>query len=175
MTHYFIIPGLQGSGENHWQTHFEKSNNNFIRIEQNDWNKPNLIEWADNIDKAIANFDPSSVVLVGHSMGCPTIAAWANKYNRRIKGAMLVAPADLESKKELMNEVGLVNYPTNTLNFKSIVVASTNDPWASIEKQQYFAQKWGSELINIGAAGHINDQSGLGKWEQGLNILKKIG
>jgi uncharacterized protein len=175
MTHYFIIPGYQGSGENHWQSHFEKSNNNFIRIHQKDWDHPNINEWADTVEKVISKYDPAEVVLVGHSMGCPTIAAWANKYNRNIKGALLVAPADLESKNELMDFVGLKEYPNKRLNFKSIVVASTNDPWASFEKTKYFASNWGSELINIGAAGHINDQSGLGLWNEGMEILNMIG
>ena len=175
MTHYFIIPGYQGSGKNHWQSHFERSNNNFIRIEQKDWEHPNINEWADTVEKVISKYDPNEVVLVGHSMGCPTIATWADKYNRKIKGALLVAPADLESKDELMDFVGLKKYPNKRLNFKSIVVASTNDPWASFEKTQDFAKNWGSELINIGAAGHINDQSGLGTWNEGLEILRTIG
>lgn len=175
MTHYFIIPGYQGSGENHWQSHFEKSDKNFVRVHQKDWEHPNIYEWADNVEKAISSYNPSEVVLVGHSMGCPTIAAWAAKYNRKIKGALLVAPADLESREELMEFVGLEQYPIKRLNFKSIVVASTNDPWASFEKTRFFANHWGSELINIGNAGHINDQSGLGSWKEGLEILRKIG
>ena len=35
---------------------------------------------------------------------------------------------------------------------------------------------WGSELVTIGEAGHINSTSGLGDWAQGLallNILRK--
>ena len=175
MTHYFIVPGLYGSGENHWQTIFERTGgNNFKRINQRDWNHPNLEEWADNIEKTISEYDPSTVVLVGHSMGCPTIAKWASKYKKQIKGAMLVAPADLESKDGLLEFAHLDKYPTEQLGFKSIVVASSNDPWASLDRSQYFAQSWGSDFVNIGPAGHINDQSGLGHWEEGWKFLEKV-
>ena len=66
MTHYFIIPGYQGSGPDHWQTWIEKTQGNFHRIQQKDWDNPNITEWAENIDKAIAEYDPESVVLVAH-------------------------------------------------------------------------------------------------------------
>jgi predicted alpha/beta hydrolase family esterase len=62
----------------------------------------------------------------------------------------------------------------NKLSFRSIVVASTNDPWVSMQRAQLFAEKWGSGLISIGAAGHINALSAYGKWEQGLKILSSL-
>jgi predicted alpha/beta hydrolase family esterase len=60
------------------------------------------------------------------------------------------------------------------MNFKTIVVASTNDPWVSIERAAFFAEKWGSEFINIGDAGHINAMSGHYQWQEGMDLLKKI-
>lgn len=175
MTHFLNVPGLYGSGENHWQTIFEQlGGDSFKRINQSDWNHPNIEEWADNIDKFIEGYDLSNLVLIGHSMGCVTIAKWANKYNRRIKGALLVAPADLENKEGLMEFTNLNQYPNQQLGFKSIVVASSNDPWASIDRSKYFADRWGSDFVDVGPKGHINEQSGHGKWEEGWNILKTL-
>lgn len=51
MTNYFIIPGYQGSGADHWQTWIETTQPNFHRIQQRDWEHPDISEWADNIDK----------------------------------------------------------------------------------------------------------------------------
>ena len=42
MTHYFIIPGYQGSEQDHWQTWIESKGSNFRRIQQRDWNNPIL-------------------------------------------------------------------------------------------------------------------------------------
>ncbi|QIL42586.1 hypothetical protein G7074_09910 [Pedobacter sp. HDW13] len=60
------------------------------------------------------------------------------------------------------------------MNFKTIVVTSANDEWVTLERATFFAQHWGSELINIGNAGHINADSGFGVWPEGLEILKAL-
>jgi uncharacterized protein len=174
MTNYFIIPGFGGSGPEHWQTYFEKSEENFQRIEQKDWNAPDMNEWTETIEKAISVYDPQTVVLVGHSLGCLTIAAWAVRYNKKIKAALLVAPPDTELLHEKLQKKLFEQIPTEEINFRTILVASTNDPWGSIEMAEFYAGKWGSEFINIGAAGHINDLSGHGEWRQGLEILYSL-
>jgi predicted alpha/beta hydrolase family esterase len=58
--------------------------------------------------------------------------------------------------------------------FESLVVASTNDPFGSLEAQANLAAAWGAELQSIGARGHINADSGLGNWPQGRNWLEKL-
>ena len=175
MTHYFIIPGYRGSGENHWQTWFENSGGNFQRILQKDWDNPDMDEWISTLDKTIAEYESESVVLVAHSLGCLAVAEWAKRYKRRIKAALLVAPPDTNLLHQKLQKVLFDKVPLGKLNFPSKLVASTNDPWATIQKAEFYAQNWGSELINIGKAGHINDLSGHYKWEEGLDILYSLG
>ncbi len=171
MTQYLILPGLGNSGPAHWQTYFEHSAPNFKRVEQTQWDAPNCATWIDTIDRAVLDYHPSQVVLIAHSLACCTIAHWANKYQRTIKGALLVAPSDIENPVYAFPATGFVPIPLQVIPFKTLVVASANDPWVSIERAQYFANSWGSTLINIGDAGHINADSGFGKWEQGLRFL----
>jgi len=172
MTKYFIVPGLGNSGEMHWQTFFEKSGSNFQRIIQQDWDSPNCNDWTATINRAIAGFDPATVVLIGHSLGCVAIAHWAAQYHQIIKGALFVAPSDIEAPIYDFPATGFSPIPMKSINFKSIVVASTDDPWVSIERAAIFATNWESEFINIGNAGHINAASGFGDWQEGLEILK---
>ena len=160
MTQYFIIPGLGNSGEQHWQTFFEKSGNNFQRIQQQEWDAPVCSDWVDSIASAMAGYDPGNIVLIGHSLGCSTIAHWADKYPTKIKGALLVAPSDLEAPAYDFPAKGFAPIPGKPLPFPSIVVASENDPWVSLDRARFFAGNWGSEFINIGPAGHINTASG---------------
>jgi uncharacterized protein len=175
MINYFIIPGHGDSGQEHWQTYFEKTSNQFRRIVQSDYETPDCADWIATIDAAISEFDPSTVVLIGHSLGCATIAHWAKKYKRQIKGAFLVAPSDIEDPKYVDFPVtGFAPIPLEKLPFKSIVVASNDDIWVSISRAIYFANAWGSELINIGNAGHINAAAGFGEWKEGLELLKKL-
>ena len=171
MTNYFIVPGLGGSGANHWQTLFEKSEENFQRIQQRNWDNPDIYEWAENIEKVISSYDPQTVILVGHSLGCLTIALWSIRYNKKIRGAFLVAPPDISLFREKVDNSILDKISTSEINFMTTLVASTNDPWATIERAESYAINWGSKFINIGAAGHINNLSGHGEWKQGLDIL----
>ncbi len=79
---------------------------------------------------------------------------WAAKYSSPwIEGALLVAPADAELSKRLNFVEGFVPIPFAPLPFKSIVVASTNDIYATIKRSQFFADAWGSEFINLGKKG----------------------
>jgi uncharacterized protein len=174
MTNYFIIPGLGNSGPEHWQTWFESTGSNFYRINQKEWDAPECKDWVETIENAISNYDPSTIVLIGHSLGCSTIVQWAKKTNKKIKGALLVGPSDIEAPVYTFPAKEFTPIPLEKLRFKSIVVASANDPWVSLERAIYFANCWGSELINIGNAGHINAASGYGKWPQGLEILKSF-
>lgn len=174
MTHYLIIPGLGNSGPAHWQTWFEKTIPNCKRIEQKEWDSPALADWLMAIDHAVAALDPSSVVLIGHSLGCSTIAHWAEHSGKIIKGAMLVAPSDIEAPAYTFPATGFTPIPLNKLPFKTIVVASNNDVWVSAERARYFANCWGSDYINIGDAGHINADAGFGPWEEGVSILKRL-
>jgi predicted alpha/beta hydrolase family esterase len=174
MNNYFIVPGLGNSGPQHWQTWFEQSGHNFHRIQQKEWNEPVCADWISNIDSALAGEDLSKVILIGHSLGCASIAHWAKKYGRIIKAAMLVAPSDVESLKYDFPVTGFSPMPTDKINFKTIVVASSDDQWVTAERAAYFASNWNSELISIGNAGHINAASGHYEWKEGLDILKSL-
>lgn len=171
---YFIVPGLGNSGPAHWQTYFECSSPDFTRIEQQEWDAPHCPDWVAAIDAALADEALEQVVLIGHSLGCATIAHWATGQGRRvsIKGAFLVAPSDVETAHyAVLPTTGFAPMPAQPLPFPSLVVASTNDEWATLARARQFAQAWGSELVDIGPAGHINAASGFGDWPAGLAML----
>ena len=60
------------------------------------------------------------------------------------------------------------------LPFASAVVASSDDPFASLEYATRLAADWGAALHGVGARGHINADSGLGDWPQGLEWLQDL-
>jgi len=174
MTNYLIVPGLGNSGPEHWQTYFETTGNNFKRIIQQEWDAPVCKDWVTTIANVIADYDPATVILIGHSLGCTTIAHWATQYKKKIKGALLVAPSDVEAQQYSFPAKGFAPIPKEKIDFKTIVVASEDDQWVSLERAKFFANNWGSEFINIGKAGHINAASGHREWKEGLNILKRL-
>lgn len=168
-----ILPGLGNSGAEHWQSLWE-SKHNFLRVNQLDWETPHCEDWIKTIDQAIQAQGTSEVILVGHSLACATICFWAKKYARPIKGALLVAPSDTEADSYPEGTSGFTPIPLEKLPFPSIVIASTNDFYVTFARAEYFAQMWGSKLVNIGEAGHINVSSGFGEWEEGLQYLKEL-
>lgn len=173
-TNYLIVPGYLGSGAGHWQTIWQGLDN-FHKVEQQNWETPDCQQWVETIDKKVAEFESKNVVIVAHSLGCPTIVHWLEKYNRQIKGALFVCPCDIEVDGCPIPATGFTPIPLTKINCKTIVIASTNDMWVSIERAKFFAERWGSEFINLGAAGHVNAESGYGQWREGLEILQRLG
>lgn len=169
----FIIPGLGNSGEQHWQTHWENQFG-FTRIQQREWETPDRTEWIEVIDGVLKNVPLNEVVLVGHSLACSTIVYWAQQYNRKVKGALLVAPSDTEAASYPSGTTGFTSMPVSKLSFPSICITSSNDFYVTLDRATHFAATWGSDLVNIGAAGHINVASGHGPWVEGLKFLERL-
>jgi predicted alpha/beta hydrolase family esterase len=58
--------------------------------------------------------------------------------------------------------------------FPSTVVASSNDPWMPLQTARDWAERWGSEFLDLGARGHINAESGLGEWADGQALMHRL-
>jgi uncharacterized protein len=171
-----IIPGLGGSGPDHWQTRWEEERVDCRRVEQDDWTDPEPLAWIGRIDAAVAAVS-GPVVLVAHSLGCLAVGAWATLSKRARDtrlAALMVAPCDpaQEGAVDSIRRFSLI--ARGRLPFPSMLVVSTNDPYASFFRGARFASEWGSELIDAGEAGHLNAQSGLGSWRWGQMLLEKM-
>jgi predicted alpha/beta hydrolase family esterase len=175
ITRFLTVPGLASSGPQHWQTIWEEQDpDHFRRVEQINWDWPVKEDWVSRLHVEISVLTEPTV-LIAHSLGCITVAHWAQKHTSPwVKGVLFVAPADADMSKRLAFVVGFSPIPQTKLPFKSIVVASTNDIYAKLDRSKKFAEDWGSEFVNLGKKGHINAVSGLGDWEEGKEILKKL-
>jgi uncharacterized protein len=169
-----ILPGLGNSGPEHWQTHWQKQNPDFVRVEQRDWDAPDCDQWVATLDRAISA-QSAPPLLIAHSLACALVAHWAAKHARPLHGALLVAPADVDSDKHTPAEVrGFAPMPIRHIPGRTIVVVSTDDPFVALARAKSFAMAWGARLIEIGACGHINSASGLGDWPQGRRLLADL-
>lgn len=165
------IPGIHGSGAEHWQTLWEKSDSSLTRFQPDDWNKPVLSNWIDALDAAIAaSGEPP--MLLAHSLGCLLVAHWAARSRRKVRGAVLVSVPDPDGEAFPEDARGFAGVPELPLPFPVVMIASGNDPYASIAYARQRAVGWDAELLEIGEAGHINGQSRLGAWEQGRMLVR---
>ena len=173
-----FLPGWQNSGPAHWQSRWEALQPapfHFVRVEQSDWMRPLRGDWMIQLEEAILAA-PGPVLLAAHSLGCMLTAAWAehSQNTHRVIGALLVAPGDPEREElraALKSWAPVVRKP---LPFKSILLGSENDPYCDFARAQGFAQSWGCQFVNTGARGHINAESGLGDWPEGLQFLEQV-
>jgi predicted alpha/beta hydrolase family esterase len=172
-----ILPGLGGSGPAHWQTLWEQQHG-YARVEQRDWDAPELGAWLDALDHAIVERG-RPCVLVAHSLACALVAHYgakrASAARTRICGALLVAPADVEDPERTPDCTrGFAPMPLVQLPFRAHVVASDDDPYVSPARARQFAGAWGATFESIGDRGHINAESALGDWPLGHTRLLSL-
>jgi predicted alpha/beta hydrolase family esterase len=168
---YVILPGIGGSGEQHWQTLWERANPRFQRFMPSSWDQPVLAGWIVALDRTIGNVG-GPVVLVAHSLACVLVAHWsARGLTSGVAGAFLVAVPDPEGPSFPASAASFKAVPSTALPFPSLILASSNDPYGSTDHAHQRSRQWNSGLVEVGHLGHINASSGLGSWEQGRALL----
>ncbi|OYU45090.1 MAG: alpha/beta hydrolase [Burkholderiales bacterium PBB4] len=165
-----IVPGWRDSGPGHWQSLWADSLPGAVRVVQDDWISPTRRAWVSALAQLILDA-PGKVVVVAHSLGCITTAHLPADAAARIKGALLVAPADPERRGVLAD---FAPVPYQRLPYESILVASTNDPFCPVRTAGAYARAWGSQFVRLPDAGHINVDSGHGHWPLGLALVSSL-
>jgi predicted alpha/beta hydrolase family esterase len=173
-TPVLILPGYGDSGPDHWQSLWERDDPAYRRVAQHDWLEPRRDDWLDTLDRYVAGC-VAPPVLVAHSLACALVAHWASRAHAAARAALLVAPADVDSPLHTPEEVrNFSPMPLVRLPFRSIVVASTDDPFLSLDRAATVATAWGSRLVTIERAGHINADAGFGPWPEGRRLLSDL-
>lgn len=164
-----IIPGMNNSGPDHWQTRWLANLSTARRVEQDDWDAPRRDAWVARIIEAVETA-ARPVVIVAHSLGCTAVAHAAAAFPPgRVKGALLVTPPSaLAIKADAAIDPAFTPLPIDPLPFPSLLVASQTDPLTSFTEAEEMAGLWGSLLLDAGDAGHLNVESGHGPWPEGL-------
>ena len=172
-----ILPGWRGSGPDHWQMRWVVRHG-YTPVEQDDWLRPKRGDWLARLDEVVSDTPGTGadIVLVAHSLGCIQVAAWAaaSRHTARIRGALLVAPGDVEGP-ELREQIpGWTPIVRQRLPFAATLVGSRNDPYCRHDRARALATDWGAHWVDLGEAGHINADSGLGDWPEGHALLQRL-
>ena len=168
------IPGLWNSGPEHWQSRWEQlAPATFHRVNQRDWETPHLEDWVEALDRAVAAAGPE-VLLAAHSLACALVCHWARRTATPARGALLVAPSDVEAPSYPAGPTGFAPMPLDRLRLPSIAVAGDEDPYVSLLRARRFAAAWGSRLVEVRGLGHLNSDSRLSTWPLGLSLLREL-
>ena len=172
-----IVPGLNNSGPQHWQTIWEEQRSNAHRVELGMWDNPHRNTWVNKLNLAIRDAG-RPVVLVAHSLGCHAVAWWAQLEQpapgHNVVGALLVAPPEVDFFPRDERLEGFAPTPSLELPFPSILVASRNDPYIGMRAARRLARAWGSQFADAGEVGHINADSAIGDWAFGQFLLEQL-
>jgi predicted alpha/beta hydrolase family esterase len=169
-----LLPGWLDSGPRHWQSHWEALHG-FERVQQSDWTWPRRGDWMARLDEVLLASE-SRAVLVAHSLGCQLVASWAahSQHTGRVQAALLVAPPDVERADIPPNLFNWRPITRQRLPFANRVVISSNDPFATPHRSHAMAAAWGSDITEVTQRGHLNGDSDLGDWPEGLALLHAL-
>jgi len=170
MRDIITLPGIGGSDHAHWQTAWEQADARFTRFQPASWDEPDLDDWMEALERAVGGRGQPPV-LVAHSLACLLVSHWASQSPSRVAGAFLVSVPDPNGRRFPTAAAPFGSAPCEPLRFPSLIVASTDDPYATLDHTRQSALAWQCGLVVAGALGHINASSGLGHWPQGRALL----
>jgi uncharacterized protein len=164
-----VVPGLHDSGPDHWQTWLESHHaRRAARVQQLDWSRPDLDAWAERIEVTLARDPGARWVAVAHSFGCLALLHHLAHDGQGVHGALLVAPADPA-------KFGIgPRLPQGRLAVPTVMLASETDPWMAFDAVCTWARVWGTPLISLGDAGHINTDSGHHSLPQAKALVERM-
>jgi predicted alpha/beta hydrolase family esterase len=175
-----FVPGLRDHVEDHWQTHLAREIAGSKTVPPRTEDRLGLRARVEALDEALQAI-AGDVILVAHSAGVHMVAHWAQRPTRRIRAALLATPADIETPLPEgyptlpeLTQNGWLPIPRAPLPFRSIVVASRNDPLAGFDRVKSFAESWRSILIDGGEIGHLNPATGFGPWPMAHEFIELL-
>jgi len=166
-----IVPGINNSDAVHWQSRWEATQSDAVRISPASWDEPDLDDWIAAVDAAVTSPD---TIIVAHSLGSLAAAAWLAKNPGRVRGALLVAPPDRFGAEFPAAAPTFRDAEPSVLGVPALVVASADDRYCALGTARKLATAWGAGFVEVGRVGHINNASKLGAWPAGRVLLDEF-
>jgi len=163
------VPGLHGSEGAHWQSWLERQFARSLRVEQANWEAPDLARWAQSLRDLLAR-ERGPFVLAAHSFGCLATAHALQQapFAHDVIGVLFVAPAS-PRKFEFAGP-----FDARRVGVPSILIGSETDPWMPLADARDLARRFGSAFVNLGDAGHINTAAGFGPWPRAKYFIDTL-
>jgi len=161
-----ILHGWGGSDAPHWQAELaaavakDYGTVSFPLLDNCHF--PSKNRWVKQVHKLLEEFKPDTVVC--HSLA-NTLWFWlCQEEIPQVKRLFMVSPPGLTTEVDTIKTFFPCHLPEN-LHAKEIqMIVSDNDPYIKIKEAEAMAQHYDIPLAIIKDAGHINTDSGYGKW-----------
>jgi predicted alpha/beta hydrolase family esterase len=163
-----ILHGWGGSDFPHWQAHLAST------IAQNygtvsfplldNCHFPSKNRWVKQVKSLLDTFKPT--VVVCHSLA-NTAWFWLCEGEdlTRVERLFLVAPPSLHTTEKTIKSFFPSPLPKTLYANEVEMIVSDNDPWMELNEAKKVANHYKVDLQVIENGGHLNAESGYGKWE----------
>lgn len=179
---FLIIHGLGGSGPDHWQSWLaEKLKQNGYHVVYPTFSNvdhPNKDVWLCELASSIESIpEHHKMIVITHSLGGILWQHFAASHHKKIANRVILvappAPTIVIPSASTFFPVPLSRNNLMRVADETIFIQSTNDPYCQPEEAQHYLQ-FNLPTFTLQNMGHINVQSGYGKWPWMLNLCIDI-
>ncbi|MEA3419627.1 MAG: alpha/beta hydrolase [Campylobacterota bacterium] len=162
-----ILHGWGGSDTPHWQAELactlakDYGTVSFPLLDNCHF--PSKNRWVRQVKEILEDFKPDTVVC--HSLA-NTLWFWlCQQEMRTVEKLIMVSPPSLTTNVDTIKTFFPCPMPQILCAKETIMIVSDNDPYITINEAQKLSKHYHAPLTIIENAGHINADSGYGKWE----------
>jgi len=162
-----VLHGWGGSDAPHWQAELaaEVAKNygtvSFPLLDNCHF--PSKNRWVRQVKAILEDFRPDTVVC--HSLA-NTLWFWLCQENiESVERLFMVSPPSLTTTEKTIKSFFPCEIPENIHAKETHLIVSDNDPWIKPDEAAHIATQIDATFTTIPNAGHINAESGYGKWE----------
>jgi predicted alpha/beta hydrolase family esterase len=169
-----ILHGWGGSDAPHWQaelaSEIAKDYGTVSFPLLDNCHFPSKNRWLKQVKQILKDFQPNTVVC--HSLA-NTLWFWLCQEEDMIEidRLFMVSSPNLTTEEKTIKTFFPCKIPTNIYAKEVHMIVSDNDPWVTVEEASSIAKYYDIPLSIIENAGHINADSGYGKWQLIENLV----
>jgi len=169
-----ILHGWGGSDTPHWQAKLASEiAKNYGTVSfplLDNCHFPSKNRWVKQVREILKTFKPHTVVC--HSLA-NNLWMWLCEEAdmREIERLFMVSVPSLETKEKTIKTFFPCPLPKNIYAKKVHMIVSDDDPWVALDEAKSIANQYNTSFTVLKNAGHINANSGFGKWELIENLV----
>jgi len=162
-----ILHGWGGSDAPHWQaelaSEIAKNYGTVAFPLLDNCHFPSKNRWIKQVKKILEEFKPDTIVC--HSLA-NTLWFWLCQENiTPVQRLFMVSPPSLTTTEATIKTFFPCPQPQNVYAKEVHLIVSDNDPWIKLDEAEHIANAIGASYRVIENGGHINADSGFGKWD----------
>jgi predicted alpha/beta hydrolase family esterase len=162
-----VLHGWGGSDSPHWQAELAAEvTKNYGTVSfplLDNCHFPSKNRWVRQVKAILEDFRPDTVVC--HSLA-NTLWFWLCQENiESVERLFMVSPPSLSTTEKTIKTFFPCDIPEEIHAKEIHMIVSDNDPWVNLDEAESIATQINATFTTIPNAGHINADSGYGKWE----------